>query len=96
MTRAFDGFDELALMCSARSGDPLGDDLSLFIDEPAQFFLIFVVDVDLFAIAEFARPSFPRRRFPHGEAGTRGFHLSVWHAGPFCSHVVVIVRLHCR
>ena len=56
MTCSFDCLHELPLVFGARPGDPLRNDPSLFGDKPLKAFFVFVVDVDIFRVAEAARP----------------------------------------
>lgn len=61
MARPLNRTYQLPLMFCARSGDSLGNDLTLFRNETVQFLFILVVDVDFFSIAETARAFFPYR-----------------------------------
>ena len=56
--RAFYRLYELPLVPCTRTGDPLGNNFSLFGDESAQSLLIFVIDVDFLIVAETTGPAF--------------------------------------
>ena len=55
MARPFDGFDELPLVFRAGTGNAFRDDLPLLADETLESLLVFVIDVNVFVLAEFAR-----------------------------------------
>jgi hypothetical protein len=54
MTRTLDCQNKLSLMLGTRSGDPFGNNLSLFIHAALQSLLILVVNVDVLAVTESA------------------------------------------
>ena len=67
MARTFDGNDKLPLVPGTGTRNPLWNDLALFVDTTLEALLILVIDIDVLAIAEPARPLlalllvFPRR-----------------------------------
>jgi hypothetical protein len=69
MSGALDCDDKLPLVLGAGSRDPLGNDLPLLVHAPAKPFLILVVNVNVFAVAEPACPLLPLLLFfPLGPA----------------------------
>jgi hypothetical protein len=67
MARTFNGNDKLPLVPGTGAGDPLGDNLALFVDTTLEALFILIIDVHVLAVAEPARPFlalllvFPRR-----------------------------------
>ena len=59
MASTFDGNDKLSLMPGTCASYPLGNNLSLFVDTTLKPLLVLVIDVDVLAVAESARPLFP-------------------------------------
>ena len=58
MPRAFQCDHEKALVLLARAGNPAGDNASLLGDKPLQAFLVLVIDIVFFIIAEAAGAAF--------------------------------------
>lgn len=75
MSGAFDCFHELTLMPCTCPRYAFGNDSSLFADESEEFLFIFIIDVNLFIVAKFTRPFFPRRNLFVAKARSRRFEV---------------------
>ena len=59
MSRTLECLNELPLMFRAGTRNPAGNNPALLGNKSLQFFLVFIIDVNFFVIAEAAAPAFP-------------------------------------